>query len=192
MENRSNIPPDDFDRLLRWFGPDRDISAKKYLEAHERLTRWFHFKGCNRPEDLADEVVDRVAKKLPPPNPDHIALLLGYARNVLHEHWRERIRFDEERDPSEEPAGMDETALNEMLARCLDNCLERLPQKDDRQLLLEYHKYELGGKIQWRKAMAAARHTTLNALRLKACRLKSVVADCVKRCCQSGGETEVQ
>jgi len=185
------MSPKGFERLLQWFGPDTVISANRYLEAHERLARWFYFKGCNRPEDLADEVVDRVAKKLPPPCPDHIALLLGYARMVLLEYRRERIHFDEDCDPGEEPSRIQETALMEVRARCLDDCLGRLGNVD-KHLLLEYHQYEPGGKIKHRQAMAEVRHTTLNALRLKVSRLKDVIEECVKRCCQSGDKTGVQ
>jgi len=182
---------EEFDRLLRWLGPDRDSSAKKYLESHERLTRLFYLRGCSRPEDLADEVMDRVAKKPPPlePSLDQIAVLLGYARNVLHEYWRQ-APFGEDREPSEEPC-MDETVLKETLSRCLDGCRDRLPE-DDRHLLLQYHGYEPGGKIAHRQAMAKERQTTLNALRLKVCRLTSVVGECVKRCCESGSITGVQ
>jgi hypothetical protein len=182
---------EEFDRLLEWFGPDRDTSAEKYVEAHARLTRLFHFDGCNRPEDLADEVMNRVARRSPPPYSDHIAVLLGFARFVRLEYRVEKMRFVQGLDPGEEPSGADETALKETRARCVDSCLESLPE-DDRQLLREYYEYEPGAKIQRRKAMAEARHTTLNALRLKACRLKSVVAPCVKRCFQSDGITGVQ
>jgi hypothetical protein len=198
MANRSNMSQDDFDRLLQWFGPDRDISAKKYLGAHERLTRLFQLRGCNGPEDLADQVMDRVAKRLDHASPysgipdsDRIAVLLGFGRHVLQEYWRKRELFGEEFDPDEEPLCVDETVLKETRARCLDSCLGTLPE-DDRRLLLQYHEYEPHGKIEHRKAMAEERRTTLNALRLKACRLKSVVADCVKRCCQSEGMTGVQ
>jgi hypothetical protein len=194
MANRSNMSQDDFDRLLQWFGPDRGMSGKKYLETHEKLTRLFHFNGCNRPEDLADEVMNRVAKKPPSlenPNSDHIAVLLGFGRNVLHEYWRERARFDEARDLREEPSGMDESTLKELQAQCLDGCLEQLGE-DAKYLLLEYHEYEPGEKIRHRKAMAEARHMTLNALRLRACRWKSVLADCVRSCFHSSGATRVQ
>jgi hypothetical protein len=189
-----NMSQDDFDRLLRWFGPDRGISGKKYLETHERLTRLFHFNGCNRPEDLADEVMNRVAKKPPSlenPNSDHIAVLLGFGRNVLHEYWRERAFIDEACDLSEEPSGTDETAIKELWALGLEICLGRLGD-NNRVFLLEYYHYEPGGKISHRRTMAEVRHTTLNALRLKACRLKSVVADCLRRGLQSGDMTGVQ
>jgi hypothetical protein len=188
MTKRINLSQDDFDRLLKWFGPDRDVSAKRYLETHERLARLFHFKGCNCPEDLADEVMDRVAKKLPLvgiKSSDHIAVLLGYARNVLREYWREEVSFGEESGLSQDSLVVDETAHKEARSRCLDSCLGRLSE-DDRWTLLEYYKYEPGKKIEHRKTMAERRQTTLNALRLKACRLKFVVADCVKRCFQVG------
>lgn len=185
---------DDFDRLLQWFGPDRGISGKKYLETHEKLTRLFHFNGCNRPEDLADEVMNRVAKKPPSlsnPNGGHVAVLIGFARKVLHEYWREKALFEELSDRCEERSSTDETTLKEIMDLCLENCLGRLGD-NNKHLLLEYHQYGLGEKVKHRKAMAEDRRTTLNALRLKACRLKSEVGDCVKRCSQSGGTTRVQ
>jgi DNA-directed RNA polymerase specialized sigma24 family protein len=192
MPDRSNMSQDDFERLLQWFGPDRDASAKKYVDSHERLTRFFHFKGCNRPEDLADEVMNRVASKPPTlrQGSDHIAVLLGFAYNVLREYWRERERSGEETDQAA-PPGIDESTPNEMRAGCLDRCLAMLPE-DEKQFLLEYHEYEPGAKIGHRKAMARGQRMTLNALRLKACRLKCAVGDCVERCCQSGAGAEVQ
>jgi hypothetical protein len=65
MANRGEMSPEDFEQLLQWLGPDRDLSAKKYVELHAHLSRWFYFQGCRWPEDLADEVWNRIAKKLP-------------------------------------------------------------------------------------------------------------------------------
>jgi hypothetical protein len=65
MANRADLSPEDFERLLQWLGPDRDLSAKKYTELHAHLSRWFYFQGCRWPEDLADEMWNRIAKKLP-------------------------------------------------------------------------------------------------------------------------------
>jgi hypothetical protein len=59
MAKHGEMSQDDFYRLLQWFGPDRDASAKKYLEAHGNLTRYFRFNYCECPEDLADEVMNR-------------------------------------------------------------------------------------------------------------------------------------
>jgi hypothetical protein len=119
-------------------------------------------------------------------------VLLGFARNVLKEY-----RDDDELSRAEEISGselgpimttsrVDQTEIRD---RCLAKCLMELPEQG---FLLEYHSYEAGGKVVHRKAMAEKRRWTLNALRLKASRLKSAVEECVKRCCQSGGAIMVQ
>jgi hypothetical protein len=138
--------------------------------------------------------MDRIARKLPSfgtSSQDQIAICLGFARNVLHEHWRDEDVFYEGHDLNEYPSGENENALNEMRALCLENCLGRLGD-DNKQLILKYHEYEPGGKIGHRKMMAEARHISLNALRLKACRLKSELTPCLKNCIQFGGMTKVQ
>jgi hypothetical protein len=229
MANRADLSPEDFERLLQWLGPDHDLSAKKYTELHGHLSRWFYFQGCRWSEDLADEVWNRIAKKLVrvmtldkdkefaevrlfdlmtklaivqgKADQEQIELdklhlqkhplpiLLGYARNVLREYRSEIIRFDEKHDPNEEVARVNDTGV-EVRALCLELCLQRLDD-DDRQLLQEYHKYEPGRKIEHRKAMANARQSTLNAIRLKVSRLMSNLRNCVKGCCRSRG-LEVQ
>jgi len=246
MANRGDMSPEDFERLLQWLGPDRDLQTKKYVELHAHLSRWFYFQGCRWPEDLADEVWNRIAKKLPSfVTPDEeavkeavavaeiqltdletkvaillgkadqkqielnkqqtlknfialrqaygtsgsIPMLLGYARNVLREYRSEIIRFDEKRDPNDEVTRVSDAGV-EVRAQCLEICLQRLDD-DDRQLLREYHKYEPGRKIEHRKAMANARQSTLNAIRLKVSRLMSNLRNCVKSCCRSRG-LEVQ
>jgi DNA-directed RNA polymerase specialized sigma24 family protein len=183
---------EDFDRLLQWFGPDRDASARKYLEAHGKLSRYFRFNYCDCPEDLADEVMNRVARKTPPlwQGRSHTDVLLGFAHYVLKEYMRRSACFVDGLGPGE---GMNETRRGdfeasaaeekEIRAKCIDTCLAKLPE-GDHQLLLEYHKYERGAKSAHRKAMAEARGITLNALRLKASRLKADLGDCVRRCCQ--------
>jgi DNA-directed RNA polymerase specialized sigma24 family protein len=200
MPKQGGMSQDDFYRLLQWFGPDRDASAKKYLEAHGNLTRYFRFNYCECPEDLADEVMNRVASKLPPlwEGRSHTDVLLGFARFVLLEYLRAREVFvdspgrgDEilEAGPTHFEAGAADE--KERRSRCFDICLAKLPEGDI-QLLVNYHRYERGGKSVHRKAMAEARGMTLNALRLRASRLKSAVGDCVKLCCQPGGLVRMQ
>jgi hypothetical protein len=76
-------------------------------------------------------------------------------------------------------------------ALCLELCLQRLDDNDS-QLLRDYHKYEPGRKIEHRKAMANARRSTLNAIRLTVSRLMSNLRNCVKGCCRARGLDEVQ
>ncbi len=194
MLRRTEISQADFEQLLNWFGTDRDPSAAQYLAAHRTLTAFFRYNYCNRPEDLADEVLNRVAKKLPPllHGSDQTDVLIGFARYLLKEYWDDDELFcakeisNEEHTETKKSAGMD---VAELRLACLDKCLSRLPEQ---ALLLEYHRYEPGGKIAHRRAMAETRHCTLNALRLKTSGLKSTLEECVRRCCQSGELTQVQ
>jgi DNA-directed RNA polymerase specialized sigma24 family protein len=200
MAKHGEMSQDDFYRLLQWFGPDRDASAKKYLEAHGNLTRYFRFNYCECPEDLADEVMNRVASKLPPlwQGRSHTDVLLGFARFVLLEYLRAREVFVDSPSQGEEVFGADPTGIEasaaeekERRSRCFDSCLAKLPEGDI-QLLVNYHRYELEAKSVYRRAMAEERGITLNALRLRACRLKSAVGDCVRLCCQPGGLVRMQ
>jgi DNA-directed RNA polymerase specialized sigma24 family protein len=184
MLGSGDMSPEEFDRLLAWFAPDRDAAAKMYLAAHKNLTRFFQFNYCNRPEDLTDEVMNRVSKKVPPLREglDHIAVLRGFARHVLKEYrrspdWHAEDLSGEDPAPVVTASGIDDA---EIRSRNLQTCLAGLPERDG-QLLVEYYKYEPSAKIAHRQAMAKAQQMTLNALRLKVSRLKSIVEKCVKR-----------
>jgi hypothetical protein len=209
MANHGDMSPEDFERLLQWLGSHRDVSNENYVRYHAHLSRWFYLQGCRRPEDLADEVWNRIMKSLrnqpegltdlftkrpstaTPASKDPVPVLLGYSRNVLLEYWREEKRIDHEHDLGDDVSGGENTPSSEMRTLCLELCLKKL-NDDDGQLLREYHKYEPGRKVEHRKAMAEARQSTLNALRLKVSRLMSNVRNCVKGCCRSRGLGEVQ
>jgi hypothetical protein len=54
-----------FDGLLTWLSPDREQAGRKYEEIRLRLIKIYTRRGCTTPEELADEVFNRVTKKLP-------------------------------------------------------------------------------------------------------------------------------
>ena len=56
---------DPFDALLDWLDTDRDIAARKYETIRAGLIRIFVSKGFSDAEDLADEAIRRVCKRLP-------------------------------------------------------------------------------------------------------------------------------
>src|SRR6266550_5419038 len=53
-----------FDSLLAWLDSERDEAGRKYEEIRLRLIKIFVCRGCHEPEDLADETINRVSKKL--------------------------------------------------------------------------------------------------------------------------------
>ena len=62
----------------------------------------------------------------------------------------------------------------------------------DRQLLLDYYKYAPGQKIEHRKVLAGTRQMQLNALRIRVCRLRARIKDCVVDCVQAEGADWIQ
>jgi hypothetical protein len=211
MPSSSSLSPQDFDRFLYWLEPNRETSAQKYQEIHQKLTRYFYFKGCKCPEDLTDETVDRVAirvlrESLPAFSNGHLKLFYGFAKNVYLEYLKYVGRFESfEPGSVEAPGGtegagwllaiLEDTnsgdASAEQQHRCLDRCLKRIAAAD-RELLLHYYNYARGEKALHRKAIAREWHITLNALRIRICRLQSKVGYCVKQCLGSEGLAQVQ
>jgi len=53
-----------FDRLLAWLDEGTDSRGERYLEMRERLVDYFGRRSCHSPEDLADDTLNRVARRL--------------------------------------------------------------------------------------------------------------------------------
>ena len=60
----SSLPPDDFEKLLRWLDPDRDKAGEKYEKIRHRLIRIFSARGCWEPEELFDRTTDIIISKI--------------------------------------------------------------------------------------------------------------------------------
>src|SRR5262249_54062245 len=127
-----------FELLLAALDPDRERAAAAYERLRERtigLLRWW---GALHPEELTDETLDRVARKLaegvPIAAPSFGAYVRGVARLVFYEAGRERVAplTGREALPPVQPDDV------EMAAQCLDHCLASLPAPE-RQVLLRYY-----------------------------------------------------
>src|SRR5262249_53598701 len=59
-----NLTQESFDRLLLWLDPDREQEGRKYELIRLRLIKVFNRYGWTTPEDLADESINRVARKI--------------------------------------------------------------------------------------------------------------------------------
>src|SRR5205807_10406233 len=72
-------------------------------------------------------------------------------------------------------------AQNEQRLECLDGCVKNLPPS---QLLLitQYHQGEGGAKIARRNELAARLNIPLNALRIRAYRIRGELETCISEC----------
>jgi DNA-directed RNA polymerase specialized sigma24 family protein len=172
------ISSDDFDVFLAWLGPNREAAGKKYEDIRRRLIKMFASRGCFCPEDLADETINRVISKVRNIREDYHGdpglYFGGVARNVFHEYARRR--FPESAHP---PPDAPESREGELA--CLEECLDTLPATR-RDVILRYYEGEKRARIQNRSVMARELGTDLNALRIKAHRIRVTLQQCVGDC----------
>jgi len=171
MARGSTISSEEFEETLAWLDSDREMAAVAYIELRRDLEKLFHWRQCSDWEELADEVFDRVAKKVHKLRGSYEGnprfYFYAVANNLLKEHFKtlkSQVSIAEV-DLSEEHATVDES--KEKLYRILDECVQELSLKD-RQMILEYYraKKRNGEKL-------AARFGISNAtLRVRICRIR--------------------
>lgn len=171
---------EDFERLLRWLDPDREKAGEKYEQIRFKLIKIYERRGCIVPDELADETIDRVSKKLPEIadtyTGDKSLYFYGFVKYVYQDYLR-RLRRPIPQPPPKPVESEEEDQRHE----CLDECLAKL-NEGDRQFILEYFQGDKSDKIKNRKKMAESRKASIEALRMRAHRIKAVLKKCVRDC----------
>ena len=166
------------DELLTWLDPDREKAGEKYETIRTRLIKVFTCRGCAEAEDLADETINRVAAKLYKVAADYhgdpALFFYGVAKKIRQEYERRKYRPV----PSLPAASADEMQEE---YECLEKCMEALPS-NQRDLVLQYYREEKRAKIDSRKRLAQELGITINALTIRAHRIKLVLQRCVEAC----------
>jgi DNA-directed RNA polymerase specialized sigma24 family protein len=187
MNREQNITQEDFDRLLAWLGPDspddRERAGQRYEAIRRRLIVIFTCRGCREAEDLADETINRVIIKLPEILDAYVGdpalYFYGVAQKVHLEYLRKRPPTHAVLQPL--PAPVEEEDDGEREYECLEECIGRLPAAS-RELVLEYYAAEKKAKIERRKKLAERLGIALNALRIRAHRIRAALLQCVQNC----------
>ncbi len=183
-----------FRRFLEWLDEGTDSGGRKYLEMHRRLVSYFDRKNCASPQELADETLSRVARRLQEERAITGATPAQYcyivARFVFLEHQRQPAALPVEARDLPAPAGA-EAGSEDRAQRlhCLEQCLSRL-EKEQRELILGYYQGEQRVKIALRRKLAARLGVTMNALSIRACRIRDRLEACV-RACMSGKTPDI-
>jgi DNA-directed RNA polymerase specialized sigma24 family protein len=183
-----------FRRFLDWLDAGADSDGQTYIEMRRRLAAYFERKNCLLADDLADETLSRVARRLDEEGAIECTAPAQYcyivARFVFLEHQRAPKSSDV--DPSRLfsvlPApGMGEENGSRRL-NCLEACLRKLDD-DQRELIIEYYQGERRAKIDYRRSLASRLGLSLNAVSIRACRIRERLETCVLRCAAApGGE----
>ena len=188
MKKERVLTQDAFETLLNWLDPDRDQAGRKYEEIRVRLIKIFTCRGCLEAEDLADETINRVSLKaghLSETYEGNPALYFyGVAQKIQLEHARKPTATELDLNrfaANSRPSSSYVPADTEVDYQCLDECLDKLPS-ENRRLVLEYYQHEKQGKIAHRKRLADELGIALNALRIRAHRIRRALQDCVQHC----------
>jgi DNA-directed RNA polymerase specialized sigma24 family protein len=190
----SLLGAEEFDALLRQLGPDREWGAARYEQLRDRLLAVFTYRGCANPEDLADETMDRVARRIAErpadfEGDDPTPFILGVAWNVARESFRRprTLPLPDGWDTPDPQARGDDEEADAARQGCLDHCLSALPLKH-RDLLLQYYAEDKRARITGRSRLARELAMTPNALRLKVHRLTIALRKCVFECLRHRGD----
>ncbi len=174
------LSQEDFDRLLTWLDQDRERAGLAYEQIRRRLTTIFAARRCSVPEELADETLDRVARRVADIaegyEGDKARYFFGVANNVHHEY----LKLPAPPESGEEFIN-DDTADKERIFACLERCLGRLSD-EGRAMILRYYSEEKQAKIDLHKRMTAEFKVSINTLRLRVLRMKEKLQPCLERC----------
>lgn len=169
---------EDFDRLLAWLDQDIERAAVLYEKIRWRLIAILASRDCAVPEELADQTIDRVARRVVDIQATYIGdkaiYFLGVANNVHHEYLKRPPIL-----PPPEPDG--DVSTKEETHLCLEKCLDKLPA-DSSHLIKRYYAEDKQAKIDLRKQTAGELGISLNTLRLRALRIRAKLQTCIERC----------
>jgi len=192
-QQEAALTPDAFRRLLQWLDDGVQSHGERYLEMRRRLVAYFDRRNRPDADDLADETLNRIARTLesggviavtPPARYCYVV-----ARFVLLEdlrRGRRHVPIDEtrgaarleHRGPTEGDAG---AAEREQHLDCLDRCLAGLKPRD-RALVVEYYRDARRQRIERRRALAARLGISMNALAIRASRIRATLEACMGGC----------
>jgi RNA polymerase sigma factor (sigma-70 family) len=191
-----NVAPEALNQLLSRLDSDPEQAGERYEFIHSELVKYFECRGCFTPRDLADETINRVARKIMEgeeiSSEAFSSYFYGVARNVLREYVRSPERKTSSIDslpisehPLENPS---ELALRRLEKRkleqrleCLESCIKELPPETQR-LIISYYEGEEGVKIDNRKQLAEELGIPLNNLRIRIHRVREKLEKCVINC----------
>ncbi|HST22763.1 MAG TPA: hypothetical protein VLR90_16685 [Blastocatellia bacterium] len=185
------LTPEAFDKLLARLDADRETASIKYELLREKLIRFFERRDCREPEYLTDETIDRVCRRLV----EGVAIedVTRYAYGVAKLIYLEYLKLlEDERKmlktlpppPEPEPEPEPQSRID-----CFRDCMNKLSD-DDRDLIVRYYPEDSSKNIEERKKLAEEKGVQLNALRIRAHRIRKKLEKCIERCLKESSPPE--
>jgi DNA-directed RNA polymerase specialized sigma24 family protein len=181
-----SLTPEAFTKLLAILDSDPETAGGKYERLRRRLIKFFEWRGSFIPDELADETLNRLARKIDEGEEiekNVYAFSLGIARFVLLETLKNpdnrRVEMRELAAVAAPPERWEWD--DDLWAVCLRECLRGVSE-ENRELIIEYYQDEGRARVNERKMLAARMGISLNALFSRAKRTRDKLEECVARC----------
>lgn len=198
IEQKKNwsLTSDAFRNFLAWLDEDENSEGQKYLEMRQRLIAFFDRKNCLNPDELADETLNRVARRLEEEGSIDSETPAKYCYITARFVFMESLRVKENKnipldDVLNKPQSSkilaaesaDEKEEKEKMLDCLEKCADKLDAAN-RDIIFGYYIGEERLKINNRRALAERLEISVNALSIRACRIRDKLEICVKKCAE--------
>ncbi len=179
-----------FARFLAWIDDGRESDGAEYLALRNRLVAYFERKGCDIPDELADETLERVNRRLDEVGQIDTETPAKFCYITAKFVFLEYLRSGRRREDGVDPADLerlrtgdelDDSDRKEKLSVCLDRCLSGLAE-DDRTMIVGYYVGERRTKIDHRRSLAERLGISANALAIRACRIRDKLEACIRNC----------
>lgn len=176
-----------FQGLLSRLDPDPDQAAERYEALRGRLVQLFEWRRCAFAEDLADRVLNRLARKLEQGADVPPEKLRAYSFGIAYRLFLEELRRDKAQRAAareQEPlmADPETTAtLQRDRRRCLETCLRSLPE-GRRDMVYRYYGAERRERRAERRRLAEELGITDNNLWVRVHRCRRQIEECVGEC----------
>lgn len=175
------LTQDTFDCLLNWLDLNRETAGEKYEEIRSGLIDLFEYKGCVGAEDLADETINRVARRVKEISGtytgDPARYFYGVGKRVYMEYLKQK------RPTELLPAILmaPQTDDVERQYACLEQCMGKLTSVN-RTLILQYYRERKQAKVDSRRTLRRVLNLKPSALRVRVFRIRATLEECVRRC----------
>jgi RNA polymerase sigma factor (sigma-70 family) len=187
MTSDLSITEEHFNQLLAWLDADPVRAGEKYETIRRRLIVVFLNRRCEEAEDLADDTINRVAKKAGDLKDSYVGEPERYFYGVAKNVWMEYLRRRSRRLHLLPPPVASRSELGPHL-NCLDECLDKL-DPDSRDLILSYYQEQKQAKISSHKEMGDKLRLKAGALRARAFRIRVKLEKCMRECLERAPES---
>lgn len=178
QKKKWELNEESFEALLRWLHSDREQAGKRYEDIRARLIKIFGSRGCAEPEVLADEAINRVARRVEEISKTYTGDPALYFYGVANKIHMEQLR---KQKPIERLPPVPDKDDYEAEYVCLESCIGHMPARS-RDLVLQYYEHEQQDKIVQHQRLAERFGIGLNALRIRAHRARLVLRKCIINC----------